>query len=104
MNLIDPESCFEFIEGGKLELLILCDHASNMLPQGYGRLGLAARLECPAMLRSTYALARGLAHVLVEIRQDPIGRKSGVDEWAGRLARVIEPIMNDAAIRRAERY
>lgn len=44
--------------------------------------------------------APGLAHVPVEIRQNPIGHKSGVDEWAGRLARVIEPIMNDPAIRR----
>ncbi|HLF21779.1 MAG TPA: N-formylglutamate amidohydrolase [Aestuariivirga sp.] len=49
---------------------------------------------------STHATARELAHVLIEIRQDLIGHKSGVDEWAGRLARVIEPIMNDPAIRR----
>ena len=38
---MDQEICFEIIGGGKLELLILCDHASNMLPHGYGKLGLA---------------------------------------------------------------
>lgn len=42
MSLIDPENRLEIIGGGKFGLLILCDHASNMLPQGYGRLGLAA--------------------------------------------------------------
>lgn len=51
---------------------------------------------------SIHATARGLAHVLTEIRQDLIAHKSGVDEWAGRLARVIEPIMNDPAIHRIE--
>lgn len=253
---MDPENCFEFIGGGKLGLLLLCDHASNMLPQGYGRLGLAAAhfdrhiaydigardltlalaagLDCPALLScysrllidpnrgpddptlimklsdgavvpgnaniddaerrcridnfhapyhgairhmidaalavgvvpalisihsftpswknkrrpwhagilwdrdrrlaapmlaglaamggivvgdnepysgalegdtmSVHATARGLAHVLIEIRQDLIGQKSGVDEWAGRLARVIEPIMNDPAIHRIEHH
>ncbi len=49
-------------------------------------------------------MAGGLAHVPIEIRRDPIGHKSGVDEWAGRLARVIEPIMNDPAIHRIERH
>jgi predicted N-formylglutamate amidohydrolase len=53
---------------------------------------------------NTHATARGLAHVLIEIRQDLIGHKSGVDEWAGRLARVIEPIMNDPAIHRIEHH
>jgi predicted N-formylglutamate amidohydrolase len=41
---------------------------------------------------------RGLAHALVEIRQDLIDRKSGVDEWAGRLARILEPVMNDPTL------
>ena len=42
MRLTVPENCFEIIDGGKLGLLINCDHASNILPQGYGRPGLAA--------------------------------------------------------------
>ncbi len=72
MSLIDPENRLEIIGGGKFGLLILCDHASNMLPQGYGRLelaaaeferhiaydigvrdltlALAAKLDCPAIL------------------------------------------------------
>lgn len=42
---------------------------------------------------SVHATARGLPHVLIEIRQDLIGHKSGVDEWAERLAKAIEPFM-----------
>ncbi len=53
---------------------------------------------------SIHATARGLAHVLIEIRQDLIAHKTGVDEWTGRLARVIEPIMNDPAIHRIEHH
>ncbi|MFT3987486.1 N-formylglutamate amidohydrolase [Aestuariivirga sp.] len=36
---------------------------------------------------------RGIAHVLIEVRQDLIAAKSGVDEWVERLARVLEPFM-----------
>jgi predicted N-formylglutamate amidohydrolase len=35
----------------------------------------------------------GLPHALIEIRQDLIAAKSGVDEWVERVAKVIEPIM-----------
>jgi predicted N-formylglutamate amidohydrolase len=35
----------------------------------------------------------GLPHALIEIRQDLIGHKTGVDEWVERVAKVIEPIM-----------
>jgi predicted N-formylglutamate amidohydrolase len=89
MSLMDPENCFEIMAGGNLGLLRLCDHASNPLPPRYDRLGLAAKLDCPAVL-SRYS--RLPTH------------KSGVDEWAGRLARVIEPIMNDPAIHRIEHH
>ena len=44
---------------------------------------------------SRHGTLRGIAHVLVEVRQDLIARKSGVDEWVERLARVIEPFMKD---------
>ena len=53
---------------------------------------------------NTHATARGLPHVLIEIRQDLIAAKSGVDEWALRLARVIEPIMKDPSIRAVRHY
>ena len=46
---------------------------------------------------NTHGNRRGLAHALIEMRQDLIATKSGVDEWVERLARVLEPIMNDPA-------
>jgi predicted N-formylglutamate amidohydrolase len=42
---------------------------------------------------NTHATARGLPHALIEIRQDLIATKTGVDEWVERVARVVEPIM-----------
>jgi predicted N-formylglutamate amidohydrolase len=47
---------------------------------------------------SIHGTARGIPHVLIEVRQDLIAEKSGVDEWARRLANVIEPIMYDPSI------
>ena len=35
----------------------------------------------------------GLPHALIEVRQDLIDRKTGVDEWVDRVVKVIEPIM-----------
>jgi predicted N-formylglutamate amidohydrolase len=37
----------------------------------------------------------GLPHALIEVRQDLIAAKTGVDEWVERVARVVEPIMKD---------
>jgi predicted N-formylglutamate amidohydrolase len=45
---------------------------------------------------------RGLAHALIEIRQDLIARETGVDEWISRLARVLEPILNDPELHRVK--
>jgi predicted N-formylglutamate amidohydrolase len=42
---------------------------------------------------SMHGTARRIAHVLIEIRQDLIAVKSGVDDWVERLVRVIEPFM-----------
>ncbi len=47
----------------------------------------------------THATLRQLPHALVEIRQDLIASKTGVDEWVDRLAQVIEPIMYGTARR-----
>jgi predicted N-formylglutamate amidohydrolase len=44
---------------------------------------------------NVHGTRRGLPHALVEIRQDLISAQSGVDEWAERLARIMEPIMKD---------
>lgn len=35
----------------------------------------------------------GLPHALIEVRQDLIACKTGVDDWVDRVAKVIEPIM-----------
>lgn len=40
----------------------------------------------------THCTARGLAHTLIEIRQDLIGDEAGVEAWAGRLAPMLERI------------
>ena len=44
---------------------------------------------------NTHGTKAGLPHALIEVRQDLISNKTGVDEWVGRVARVIEPIMNE---------
>jgi len=54
----------------------------------------------PGDTMSVHGTARGLPHALIEVRQDLIACKSGVDDWVERLARVIEPILNDASVRR----
>ena len=42
---------------------------------------------------NTHATKAGLPHVLIEIRQDLIAAKSGVDEWVERVAKVVKAIM-----------
>ncbi|RBP08646.1 putative N-formylglutamate amidohydrolase [Roseiarcus fermentans] len=39
------------------------------------------------------ATARGLANALIEVRQDLIGDLAGAEAWAGRLARLLAPIL-----------
>jgi predicted N-formylglutamate amidohydrolase len=48
---------------------------------------------------NTHGTRRGLAHALIEIRQDLIAHQSGVDEWAERLALILEPVMKDPVLR-----
>lgn len=43
---------------------------------------------------SVHATANGLAHVLIEIRQDLISGEAGQSEWADRLAGALEEINN----------
>jgi predicted N-formylglutamate amidohydrolase len=40
-----------------------------------------------------HALARGLPHVAIEVRQDEIGDDAGASLWAGRLASALAPIL-----------
>ena len=42
---------------------------------------------------------RGIAHGLIEIRQDLISTQSGVDEWVDRVSRVLEEAMKDPILR-----
>ncbi len=39
------------------------------------------------------ATARGLSNALIEVRQDLIAGAAGIEAWAGRLARLIRPIL-----------
>lgn len=42
---------------------------------------------------------RGLAHALIELRQDLITQEKGQEEWAARMARIIGDILADEAHR-----
>jgi predicted N-formylglutamate amidohydrolase len=41
----------------------------------------------------THCTRRGLAHALLEVRQDLICHKDGVDEWIGRMTTALKPII-----------
>jgi predicted N-formylglutamate amidohydrolase len=49
---------------------------------------------------NVHGTRRGLAHALIEIRQDLIAFQTGVDEWIDRLVRVLEPILNEPQLHR----
>jgi predicted N-formylglutamate amidohydrolase len=53
----------------------------------------SGRLQGDSMYR--HGSSRGLAHVLVEVRQDQIRDAEGQQEWAGRLADILTRIMAD---------
>ena len=44
---------------------------------------------------NTHGTKPGVPHALIEVRQDLIAAKTGVDDWVERVARVIEPIMKE---------
>jgi predicted N-formylglutamate amidohydrolase len=46
-----------------------------------------------------HATRRGLATALIEIRQDLIAAPEGAEEWAERFARLLRPLVADAALR-----
>ncbi|MGE0724383.1 MAG: N-formylglutamate amidohydrolase [Alphaproteobacteria bacterium] len=48
--------------------------------------------------------ARGLPHVLIELRQDLIAAAGRAGDWADRLARVLPPILSDPALRSIRYY
>ncbi|MDX2307147.1 MAG: DUF1244 domain-containing protein [Hyphomicrobium sp.] len=55
----------------------------------------SGRLEGDCLYQ--HGTQRGLAHAIVEIRQDLVGTASGADEWAGRLAAIVTESLADDA-------
>ena len=51
-----------------------------------------------------HASRRGLAHGLVEIRQDLIGDAPGADAWAGRLARIVAGLNRLAGVHEVRHF
>jgi predicted N-formylglutamate amidohydrolase len=49
-----------------------------------------------------HAVARGLPHVAIELRQDLVAADAGAEAWAARLARVLAPILARREIYRIE--
>ena len=46
-----------------------------------------------------HGTARGLAHVLLEVRNDLLATPDGVSQWCDRIAGVLEEAMADAGVR-----
>jgi predicted N-formylglutamate amidohydrolase len=51
-----------------------------------------------------HAIANGFAHALIEIRQDLIADDSGANDWAGRLAPIVDAINRRADIHEVRQY
>ncbi|MBZ0217485.1 MAG: N-formylglutamate amidohydrolase [Fimbriimonadaceae bacterium] len=47
---------------------------------------------------------RGLAHALIEVRQDLISSDEGIEEWAERLARLVREIIDAAELHLVKQY
>ena len=45
-----------------------------------------------------YGTSAGRPHVMIEIRQDLVATPAGADEWAGRLAEGLAPLLADDAL------
>jgi predicted N-formylglutamate amidohydrolase len=51
-----------------------------------------------------HGTARGLPHVLIEVRQDLIADANGATEWGRRLAEALRPILAQPDVRRIEHF
>lgn len=51
-----------------------------------------------------HGTSRGLAHTIVEVRQDLIANEAGVTEWVARLVDALTPALADPALRRMENH
>lgn len=52
----------------------------------------------------THGDRRGLANVLIEVRQDLIDTRQGAAEWAGRLGAALKEVLRDPALYRIRHY
>ena len=52
----------------------------------------------------THGDSRGLANVLIEVRQDLVDTQQGAALWAERLAAALEAVLHDAALYRVEHH
>lgn len=50
------------------------------------------------------ATRRGLAHLLIEVRQDLIGTEREALDWADRLTRLLRPLVEDPALHALEQH
>ncbi|HTV69523.1 MAG TPA: N-formylglutamate amidohydrolase [Rhizobiaceae bacterium] len=51
-----------------------------------------------------HAIVNGFAHALIEIRQDLIADEAGADEWAARLAPIVDAINRRSDIHEAKQF
>lgn len=51
-----------------------------------------------------HGTSRGLAHAIVEVRQDLIAEPTGVTQWVARLAEALVPALADPSLRRVENH
>jgi predicted N-formylglutamate amidohydrolase len=52
----------------------------------------------------THGDSRGLANVLIEVRQDLVDTQQGAALWAERLAAALEAVLRDTALYRVEHH
>jgi predicted N-formylglutamate amidohydrolase len=53
---------------------------------------------------SRHCMARGLAHALIEVRQDLIGNASDAMMWGEKLASVLEPLLQNPEMHAVQRF
>ena len=58
----------------------------------------------PGDTMDTHATRRGLANVLIEVRQDLIGDEAGASSWGVRLARLLAPILERPELHRVSSH
>ena len=69
---------------GRSPIVLLCDHASNFIPDGPGTLGLAR--------------SRGLPCAMIEIRNDEISEDEQQRKWAERLGGILRHIVAEGGM------